>query len=106
MDNDNITWTWNYSGDQRLGEELMDNGQMARWVARIEYLEQRQAEQRDEAFRRDIRPDDFEMGTTHTTASRPVQLVGGILFLKRGLASLRAKLGVSESQHWQTQKRI
>ncbi len=92
--------------DNRLGEAIMDNGQMARWVARIEYLEQRQAEQRDEAFRRDIHPDDFEMGATPTTASHPVQPAGGIPFLKRGLASLRAKLGVGESQAWPTQKRI
>ncbi len=65
----------------------MDNGQMASWVARLEHIERMQTEKRDEQFWRDIRPDDLELGVT--------QPAGVVLFLKKRLASLRARLEIN-----------
>lgn len=71
----------------------MDNGQMARWVARVEHFEKLQAEKRNELFWRDIRPDDPVMGVSHTTVSHQVQPTSSVSFLTRSLESLRARLG-------------
>jgi len=71
----------------------VDNGQMARWVARVEHFEKVQTEKRDEQFWRDIRPDDPDMGVSHATVSHQVQPADSVSFLTRSLESLRARLG-------------
>ncbi len=71
----------------------MDNGQMASWVARLEHIERTQSEKRDEQFWRDIRPDDLNLGGSHTTVSNSVQPARIVLLLKKSLVSLRARVG-------------
>jgi hypothetical protein len=78
----------------------MDNGQMARWVARVEHNARIEAHKQDEQFRRDIQPDDPDMRVTHTAVSSHVQPAGGVWsFIKNSVAALRARLGIKrESQ--------
>ena len=73
----------------------MDNGQMAGWVARLEHIERAESEKRGEQFWCDIRPDDLDLGVTHTSVSSPVQSAGIVLFLKKSLVSLKARLGTN-----------
>ena len=68
----------------------MDNGQMARWVARVEHIARIEAEKRNEQFRRDIRPDDLDM-----VSSSDVQPAGGLWSsFKQSLTGLSIWLGI------------
>ncbi len=77
----------------------MDNGQMARWVARVEHFERMETQKRDEQFWRDIRPDDLDIQVTRTTVSSPIQRVGVVGYIKQQLASFSARLETKREPH-------
>ncbi len=77
----------------------MDNGQMARWVARVEHFERIESQKRDEQFWHDIRPDDSDIQVTRTTVSTPVHRAGVVAFIKQQLASFSARLETKREPH-------
>lgn len=67
----------------------MDNGQLARWVARVEHFERIESQRREEAFLRDIHPDDQETNC----APDPAQGIMGMA--KMRLNTLSTRLGLT-----------
>jgi len=75
---------------------MMDNGQMARWVAQSEHFARIESQKRQEAFLRDIQSDDFDVRVTPTANLRPAQTAGIMSFIKQRLASFSERLGTKQ----------